>query len=426
MGLCMGAAVRAAAGDLVVLGDSLSKEYAVTFLGIGGNLSAAHVRNWAEILDDRRNDAFDMGSFATFADWRLTGHALNWSIPGSFASDWRENLSNPATTPDELEAQLRNEASRVVIWLGGNDIRTRYGDLYDGRPAAAWIDQVAGDIEFVMDFVRQRNARIAMVVCGVPHLGGTPSKNAAHPYDPVKTGRVTAALDALNARLRRSAAARGAGYADVYAMTRELVTAPRWIVGGWKIEKRESSGGLPDALFLGDGFHPNWPAQAVFAQRILDAFNGLDGGRIPRLTNREIVREVLGQNADLTLNQWARGYEIGDGDRGWGDDPDGDGMDNIVEFALDLDPTRPDRHLLPRPWLDTSGATPRLGLSWQPRDPGNATFARITVQESGSLGTWTDVPAGSVTSSANNVRTVRRGPVAGGRVQLRIRAQLLP
>lgn len=415
------------AGQLIVLGDSLSKEYQVTFLGIGGSPAASHIRNWCEILDDRRNEVFDMGSFSTFSDWRITGHALNWSIPGSFASDWASNLSSPSTSSDTLDAQLRSDAARVVIWLGGNDVRTKYEDLYNGKPAAPWIDSVASDIESVIQYVRSRHPTIPLVVCGVPHLGGTPSKNNAHPYDPIKTSRVTAALDALNLRIHKAATAARAGYADVYSITRDLVTAPRWVTGGFRIEKRESSSGDPASLFLGDGFHPNWPIQAVFAQYILDAFNTLENTRTPRLSNREIVGAILGQSTDLTLNQWARGYDIADGDRGWADDPDGDGLRNLVEFAFDLDPTRKDRHLLPQPWIENTGANgPRLALSWQPRDPTNSTWARITIQESADLKSWSDVPASATFNPGGGVRTVRRYPGSDGRTALRFSVQALP
>lgn len=415
------------AGQLIVLGDSLSKEYQVTFLGIGGAPNAAHIRNWCEILDDRRNDVFDMGSFSTFTDTRLTGHALNWSIPGSLAADWARTLASPAAIPDDLNSQLRSNDARVVIWLGGNDARVKYEDLYNGKSAAPWINSVASDINAVIQFVRSRNPTIPLVVCGVPHLGGTPSKNNAHPYDAIKTTRVTAALDALNLRIHQSATAARAGYADIYSITRDLVTAPRWVTGGFRIEKRESSSGDPAALFLGDGFHPNWPIQAVFAQYILDAFNSLENTRIPRLSNREIVGAVLGQAIDLTLNQWARGYDIADGDRGWADDPDGDGLRNLVEFAFDLDPVRKDRHLLPQPWIENTGANgPRLALSWQPRDPTNSTWARITIQESSDLKSWSNVPPSATFNPGGGVRTVRRYPSPDGRTTLRFSIQLLP
>ena len=421
------AAAHSPAGQLIVLGDSLSKEYQVTFLGIGGSPVAAHIRNWCEILDERRHDSFDMGSFSTFTDSRLTGHALNWSIPGSFASDWARNLATPGISSAALDSQLRSDDARVVIWLGGNDVRTKYEDLYNGKPANPWIDSVASDIESVIQFVRSRHPSIPLVVCGVPHLGGTPSKSNAHPFDPVKTTRVTAALDALNLRIHKAAAAADAGYADIYSITRDLVTAPRWVIGGFRIEKRESSSGDPASLFLGDGFHPNWPIQAVFAQYILDAFNSLENTRIPRLSNREIVGAILGQAIDLTLNQWARGYDIADGDRGWADDPDGDGLRNLVEFAFDLDPVRKDRHLLPQPWIENTGANgPRLALSWQPRDPTNSTWARITVQESSDLKSWSDVPPSATFNPGGGVRTVRRYPSPDGRTALRFSVQLLP
>jgi hypothetical protein len=363
-----------------------------------------------------------MGSFGVFGDWRLTGHAQNWSIPGSMASEWRERLSYPGMVPAGLETQLRGGADRVVIWLGGNDVRVKYGDLYDGRPSGEWAERLVADVVAVMEFVRARNRLIPLVVCGVPHVGATPSRNEAYPYDPVKTGRATAVLDGVNLRLRRAAEGMGAGYAEVYEVTRELVTAERWVCGGWRIEKRSSSGGEPDALFLGDDFHPNWPAQAVFAQRIVDAFNQLEGGRIPRLTNREIVGDVLGQDAGLTLNQWARGYGIVDGDRGWGDDPDGDGLKNVVEFAFDLDPLRHDRDLMPVPWWDGD----RLALAWQPRDQSNATWARITVQESAGGGEWKAVPSGSVINPGGGVRMVRRTGGTAGRMWLRFQVQPLP
>lgn len=225
------------AGQLIVLGDSLSKEYQVTFLGIGGSPVAAHIRNWCEILDERRHDSFDMGSFSTFTDSRLTGHALNWSIPGSFASDWARNLATPGISSAALDSQLRSDDARVVIWLGGNDVRTKYEDLYNGKPADSWIHSV----------------------------------------------------------------------------------------------------------------------------------------------------------------------------------------------AFDLDPVRKDRHLLPQPWIENTGANgPRLALSWQPRDPTNSTWARITVQESSDLKSWSDVPPSATFNPGGGVRTVRRYPSPDGRTALRFSIQSLP
>lgn len=385
-GLCS-ACVRAA-DNVLILGDSLSKEYEIEWLGIGGDPFSLPVKNWCEILDKRRGGYFEYGSSGTYSDWRLVGHKYNWSLPGSETPTWRENLESP---PGDLVNQVKNDVQRAVVFLGGNDVRVKYQDLYDGKPAAAWIDTTFGNIALVLDFVLSNNRALPVVLVNVPHLGGAPDIDNDHPYDAVKTPRVTAALDELNARLAALARDRGVGFADIYSMTKELVTAPRWVITGWKVEKKSSSSGDPDALFLGDGFHPNEPVQAVFAQKITDAFNTRYGPTIPRMGSREILVDVLGVNADMSMDQWVNGFGIGSGDRGFADDPDGDGIKNIVEYALDLDPAMPDNFQLPQPVI--SGGN--ISLTWQPRDPAGE-HSTLVVQESTDLLTWATVPSGSI------------------------------
>ncbi len=46
----------------------------------------------------------------------------------------------------------RREARRVVIWLGGNDIRSNYGNFYDGGSPTTWINRVSSDIIYVRDY----------------------------------------------------------------------------------------------------------------------------------------------------------------------------------------------------------------------------------------------------------------------------------
>jgi lysophospholipase L1-like esterase len=385
----------AAAEKVLIIGDSLSKEYEIEWLGIGGDFWALPVKNWTEILDDRRGDWFEYGNSGSFADWRLAGHECNWSIPGSETPDWRALLRIP---PTDLTRQLKQEVKRAVVFLGGNDVRVKYSDLYQGKPAADWIRTTAENIGFVLDFVRKTNPALPVVLVNVPHLGCAPSIDADHPYDPVKTARVTTALTELNARLAAMARDRGVAFADVYSMTLELVTAPRWVISGWKVEKTSSGSGAPQALFLGDGFHPNMPAQAVFAQRIVDAFNDRYGPGIPRLGSREILVDVLKVNAGLTLAKWAQNSGIPSADRGARDDPDHDGIPNLLEYTLDLDPVRPDAALLPRPVMQGKNLT----LCWQPRDP-DGKYSSLTVQESADLKNWTEVPSGSISKSDWNL-----------------------
>ncbi len=411
------------AGQVVILGDSLSKEYAVEWLGIGGDFTTPPVPNWAELLDERRHDDFDFGPFGTYSDWRLAGHRHNWAFPGSEARDFRSLLEN---APQDLRNQLKNDADRAVIFLGGNDVRVKYGDLYNGEAPGAWVGKLTADITFAVDFVLSERPNLPVVLVSVAHLGGTPKTNGAHPYDAVKTARVTAALDDLNARLRALTRARGIGWADVYAMTRELVTAPRWVLGGYRLTKTADSFAAPDAMFLGDGFHPNFCVQAVFAQRIIDAFNDQYGTRIPRLGNREILENVLGVGADQTMEQWLQAYGVPSSRRGPAADADGDGSANLMEFALDQDPARADTSLLPAPYTVKRGNLLFVRMDWQPRDPAGTRHAGLTVEESADQTEWTPVPAGALSNGPNNTRTVERPAAPGSRLFLRLKAREIP
>lgn len=403
---------------VLIIGDSLSKEYEVEWLGIGGAPLVSPKPNWAEILDERRAQWFEFGNSGVFGDWRLIGHDYNWSIPGSYARDWPGYLED---APGELVDQLRNVVDRVVIFLGGNDIRVKYQDLYSGKPSAEWVAQVVSDIRAVVEFVQERNPALQVVLVNVPHLGASPKVNSSHPYDPGKTGRVTAALDDLNGRLAALARERGTGIANIYRITRELVTKPYWVIGGYRSNKQSSSQGAPDCLFLGDGFHPNYSIQAVFAQIILDAFNDRYGTGIPRLGNREILVNILSVGASQTMDQWVKGFGVGSGDRGFADDPDGDGVRNILEFAFDMDPTYPDAHRLPAPRVVPQSGGPALRLEWQPRDPGGTDYARFVIEESVDGIHWAAVPRSEVKSGDYNTRSLTRSLPDDGRLFLRYR-----
>ncbi len=418
-----------AADHLLIIGDSLSKEYDVEGAGIGIDVfppPSPYPKNWCELLDSRRGAFFDYGDFDVHTDIRAAGHDYNWSVPGSYAADWREDyLPNP---PGALEDQLaQSQVKRAVVWLGGNDVRESYGDLYNGLTSpAVWAAQTYIDIAFVLDWiVARRQPDVQVVLVNVAHLGATISKNRDFPYDAVKTGRVTAALDDLNAQLAALARGRGAGLADIYRLTKELVTRDRMSIGGWVVTKKSSSDADTDAMFLGDGFHPNMPVQAVFAQTILDTFNAHGGTDIPRLTNREIVNSCLDENPDVSFAAWTASYELPAAERSAASDPDRDGVPNIVEFGLDLDPSRADVHLLPQPRLVVQGTQHFLTLTWQPRDPSNTTRCEITPQQSGNLLAWTNVPAASIVSGSPNTRTVSVPVMPGQRVWLRLQVRQL-
>lgn len=286
--------------QLLIIGDSLSKEYEYEIAGIGGNSKARNIRNWAEILDDKRHSHFDFGSSSTYPDLRLLGHQYNWSIPGSFAKQWVDYLSSGSLLDyiygiKKLESQLKNEVERVVIFVGGNDIRTNYESIYKGNSATNFINNTFNDIEDIVNWVRSKKPSLQIVLVSVPHIGCTPKTNAAHPYNAVKTGRVTTALTTLNNRLATFASQKKIGFCwDVFNITKGLLTANHFLIGGVKILKNPpNSDGNPYYLFLGDGFHPNQPCQAIFAQRILDTFNAKYALKVPRLTDQEILKTIL-------------------------------------------------------------------------------------------------------------------------------------
>src|SRR5436190_17134522 len=151
-------AMPAAAVDhLTVIGDSLTKEYQITYPGLPGlvdgiDTTNPNARNWAEILNNFRNANFDSGEFknSLFVKWtdmRLLGHEYNWAIPGAAARTMRNLLIDPngaeiaadadfntlagfATdwkqTPVRLSAQVTATSAGTVIWCGANDLR--YGN----------------------------------------------------------------------------------------------------------------------------------------------------------------------------------------------------------------------------------------------------------------------------------------------------------
>jgi hypothetical protein len=86
---------------VLVIGDSLSKEYGVEFKGLyPDHPDAWEARNWCEILDAERNSMFDLGSFGVFADFRATGHEFNVAKPGGTAREYRNFLRQDDAAED--------------------------------------------------------------------------------------------------------------------------------------------------------------------------------------------------------------------------------------------------------------------------------------------------------------------------------------
>jgi hypothetical protein len=134
-----------------VLGDSLTKEYEATFVGLYPNNPAAwQARNWIEILHQHRTDWFDTGTWSVYSAPRLTGHRFNWAFPGATTSEIRTlltNFINKATWVPTLENHIRNDVQRVVIFAGGNDADSYYANLYNGAATSAVTNTTLQNIQ---------------------------------------------------------------------------------------------------------------------------------------------------------------------------------------------------------------------------------------------------------------------------------------
>lgn len=480
------AALPAAAVDhLTVLGDSLTKEYEITYPGLPGLVEGIDstnpgARNWAEILHTFRNASFDSGQFRNsilnrWTDMRLLGHEYNWAIPGAgartirnllldpngseigsdsdvqqlaiFAPDWRQ-------TGARMAAQITATSAAAVIWCGGNDLRygntdpaaqaggeaIRYETIYEGDGTGAGnpqplMNSMKASIQAIAQFVKTANPTLPIAICAVPHVGCAPEVKAQWPTDSVRTGRITTALDTLNAELKTwTENTLGGAWVDTYTLTKSLIDQNFTLAGVSFIngpDTKTASDPTPAHnryLFAHDGFHPTSTPQAVIAQKVQAALAvkyPAKFGASPPLTDRELLVTVLGIPANTGYNEFMEAGTVPVAQRGPALDPDGDGLTNLVEFALAGNAPNSAVTTLPVSGVEGSGATQALTLTWMPRFPANA-YASIACQQSSALATWTDVPAAQITANANGSVTARVPHSGPGRLFLRLKVTETP
>jgi lysophospholipase L1-like esterase len=411
LSLVLAAPMLAQGEQCVVIGDSLTKEYEVEFPALFPNNPASwSARNWIEILHQRRTGWFDTGPFAQNNDPRIVGHEYNWAFPGATAAEIKSQLNNPLNFwwTDKVKNHLKNIAERVVIFAGGNDVDSYYGNIYNGATATTYTNATRDNLQWIVDWVRTQKSTLPIVLVAVPHLGCAPDIQLQCPTDPVKTARVTAALDALNSQLAAFAQSRGIGFAPgVYDLTKKMIDEPCRI-GGIEFYKQGDMDSRPRYLFSGDNFHPNTAAHARIAQIVIDAFRAkYPAANITPLGDREIVSQILGLNPHLPFLEWIAAQGGLAGATGLDDDPDGDGLRNALEFVI---PGQSAAAAGPAPFaapsLEIVNQQPQL--VWNYRiNPIAAEWAVIRAQSSPDLINWQDVPAPQVTPEADGSSTVR-------------------
>ena len=371
---------------MLVLGDSLSKEYRSEFVALyPDHPKAWAARNWGEILGEVRGEWFSQGEWGTYPDWRLTGYEFNWAMPGGTVRGFRNFLRQNADAQLEILASSGGAAlwsqypawrtamtgqlgkvDKVVIFLGGNDWALGNSDpstnpLYQGAPKqidyasiydGGWGEASNGEalrvsiranLKSVIDWFRVPRTGYAarfdgpMVLCAVPHVGCTPKVQAEVGKDPGRTAVITQLVEGLNVEMEAYAKLRDVGFANVYAVTKQIMEPGPYCIGGVEFLKEADADCGVRYLFSGDGFHPNTAAQAKLAQVIGDAFRSKYpalAAEMPRLGDREILTGVLGLPGDLGYVEWMEAAGIAVGERGPLSDPDGDGMANMLEYAL--------------------------------------------------------------------------------------------
>jgi lysophospholipase L1-like esterase len=288
----------------------------------------------------------------------------------------------------DFEEQVRPSEGRLVLFIGGNDVRSIYGDVYDGGSAGTFVADFVDDAAVILDRVRELNAEIPIVLVTVPHIGITPQIKDGNPFDPVKTGRVTEVLRALNGPLAELARSRNAAVADIFSLTLPLLSDDPLSVYGVPFENAGSMTGDLDFVWLNgeysQNFHPNTQAQALIANEIGCAFNEEYGAEIPALTASEILVERLMRTpaeVDMDFANWAGSYSLPGLTAE--DDGDGDGVPAELEFALGLNPLLADGERVSAGLMQEEGAD-FFEFEFPVRLPGSS-FVEVTATGTDTL-----------------------------------------
>jgi len=408
----------AAAAELqtLVIGDTLSEEYAYMIAGGGPYYSyqfaspesvpwQANTLNWVEMVGQWRGagsgeDHLFLGVnvenwyLDIYEDLRRAGYALNFGLVDFWTATWVSTLLADEDsgilwdTVNHLVGALPT-TEVVVIMLGWEDLRADYIWIHDDT-APAWIyDGIVDRLMWLGDYFDGFTGTIPVVMCTVPDIGVTPMMRASYP-DPAKRAGARARIQAMNDDLRTRALAAGYGIADVHAITLRIEDDDPFLINGQELIADGHPENPPEYLFCRDDLHPATVIQALIANEVIGAINGLLGSSVEPFTNREILERVPGLDPDGPFLDWIAGHDVSD--RGLHDNPDGDPFDNLAEFAFGLDPVVPDPGLA-HDWSGPGGG--RLGILWA-LAPEASGYLEVGAEQSADLEFWTPLAPGSI------------------------------
>ncbi len=431
--------VLAGGKTILAIGDSMSEEYAfeLPFSAPVSRPATANTGNWLEILSQRRasgsgEDWFFFGSYQStlfsYADLRNAGFASNFGVPTFTTADWLEVRHSTGFFPllyrgtrEEIGDQLP-WVSAVVIFLGGNDLKNDYTELFNDTLPASFYTGIVDRIFELHAWLVILDPDVKTVICTVPDVGVVPSVFQTY-NDTVKRAGARARIAAMNADLKsRAAAVPGVEVADIHALTLRIEDEIPIKINGTPFTIEGDPENPPDRLFCRDDFHPSTSAQALIANRILLALNRLLGTDVAPLSNREILGNVLGLDPDQPYLDWIATQNVAELENAMHDNPDADAFDNLAEFAFGLRAGTPD------PGLPGGLSTPpeglRLGITWRP-DPDADGYLAIGAEQSADLLDWTPLAPADIVPLGDG-RHRASVPALAPRTFLRATVRLAP
>jgi len=258
------------------------------------------------------------------------------------------------------------------------------------------IAGVIDDLREIVRFVRRQKPGAKIVLVEIPDLGATPTKQEAHP-DPAGRARVTTATRQVNAALAALSTEEGAALAQVADATEQLMAGDRFWFGAVDLRPGADPDNNPRYTFTRDGLHPNTGMQLEIARRIIDAFNQGFGAGIANISDAEALA-LLGLDPTQPYLDWMAAFPTSY--RGMGDDPDGDGWVNLVEYVFGLEPTQQDRSP-----VSVSLGGGKLRVQCRP-EPSRHRLARLDIEWAEDFGGWKTVPPEHVAQSDDGAWTV--------------------
>ncbi len=346
---------------LLAIGDSLTEEYIFEFPFSAPESSpaTANTRNWVEILHARRPAHFTMGTYnstlGSYLDYRNGGYEYNYGVPSFTAKKWDYFLNASAfdlvksfegltalKTREELASDLA-DVDAVLIYLGGNDLKSNYTGLYLDPQPPPYLAEIPTRLRNIHTWVRNNApSGLPIIVATVPDIGSTPEV-ALHPSytDPARRLLARQRVAVMNQSLVDLISPLPDTYlARIDSLTDEIFDQKPFHLNGTEFTYYQLPEGLenpPLHLFCKDGFHPSTVSQARIANIILSAINQFASTPVRLLSHREILADVLHQNPDQPYLDWTLANKLSPQIR----------HQHLISFLLGNSPiqARPDRTL---------------------------------------------------------------------------------